>query len=115
MRRTVTRQLAELGYAFSRRPAPRSALELLKNAETKVDLLFTDIVMPGGMNGHELARAALVDRPGAAGAVHLGLFGQRAAQWRPAAGRASNCSSKPYRKEELARKLDEVFGRADTD
>ena len=40
-----------------------AALEVLRGSE-RVDLLFSDIVMPGGMNGAELARRARALRPG---------------------------------------------------
>jgi len=38
------------------------ALDILQHDET-IDLLFTDIVMPGGMTGVELAREARKIRP----------------------------------------------------
>jgi PAS domain S-box-containing protein len=40
-----------------------AALDVLRGPE-RVDLLFSDIVMPGGMNGAELARQARAQRPG---------------------------------------------------
>ncbi len=43
------------GYSVKRVDSARSALRLLRNGE-HVDLLFTDIMMPGGMNGIQLAQ-----------------------------------------------------------
>ena len=40
-----------------------AALEMLERS-TDVDLLFTDVVMPGGMNGRQLADEAVRRRPG---------------------------------------------------
>jgi CheY-like chemotaxis protein len=55
--------LQELGYgviAASDGPAALKALE----ANPKVRLLFTDVGLPGGMNGRQVADAALAMRPG---------------------------------------------------
>jgi PAS domain S-box-containing protein len=49
--------LESLGYKVMLAPDGRKALELLQ-AGARPDLLFTDIVMPGGFNGWELAKAA---------------------------------------------------------
>lgn len=38
-------------------------MDVLQKDPTTVDLLFTDVVMPGGMSGRELADAALALRP----------------------------------------------------
>jgi PAS domain S-box-containing protein len=57
MRRIVLRQLRGLGYRALECDRAAAALDLLQR-ET-VDLLFTDIVMPGGLDGVELARLAL--------------------------------------------------------
>ena len=68
------------------------------------DLLFTDIVMPGPMNGRQLAERMIAERPAlrvlftsgyADGAVH--------AQGR--AGQGIPMLKKPYRRSELARML----------
>jgi len=40
-----------------------SALRLLDGGASRVDLLFTDVVLPGGMSGPELAAASSVRRP----------------------------------------------------
>ena len=41
----------------------QEALEALQGPD-RIDLLFTDLVMPGGMSGIELARQAQAIRPG---------------------------------------------------
>jgi CheY-like chemotaxis protein len=57
------RNLISLGYRVVPATDARSALILLAS-EAVVDLLFTDVVMPGGMSGPELAEAARRLRPG---------------------------------------------------
>jgi len=56
--RTVTaKQLADLGYRTLEADNSKSALQMLASCP-EIDLLFTDIIMPGGMTGTELAREA---------------------------------------------------------
>lgn len=54
--------LRELGYRVLEAPNGQTALELLREEESEVDLLFTDVVLPG-LNGRELADQALRVRP----------------------------------------------------
>jgi PAS domain S-box-containing protein len=63
VRQTAVALLGELGYRVVEAENGPAALELL-NARADIDLLFTDVVMPGGMKGSELAREALKRRPG---------------------------------------------------
>jgi PAS domain S-box-containing protein len=56
--------LRELGYHVIEAPDGPSALRLLERQEGRVDLLFTDVVLPGGMTGSVLAGAAREKRPG---------------------------------------------------
>jgi signal transduction histidine kinase len=49
--------LRELGYRVLEAPNGKAALDLLQ-ANPDVDLLFTDVGLPGGMNGRQLAEAA---------------------------------------------------------
>jgi PAS domain S-box-containing protein len=56
--RVVTlKQLTDLGYRTLEAENARMALKILAE-HPEIDLLFTDIVMPGGMTGTELAREA---------------------------------------------------------
>jgi PAS domain S-box-containing protein len=52
-----------LGYEVSSAPDAVEALTLLKRADARIDVLFSDVVMPKGMGGIELAREARRLRP----------------------------------------------------
>jgi CheY-like chemotaxis protein len=55
--------LSELGYRVLEAANGAAALEALAH-EDGIDLLFTDVVMPGGMNGRQLADEAVLRCPG---------------------------------------------------
>jgi two-component system NtrC family sensor kinase len=52
----ATAYFQQLGYMVKQVAGAREALELIGN-DPKIDLVFSDIVMPGGMNGLELGHA----------------------------------------------------------
>ena len=54
--------LRELGHTVRRADAAEPALELLRRSPD-IDLVLTDLVMPGGLSGVDLARAATDIRP----------------------------------------------------
>ncbi len=62
VRQFASGQLENLGYQVLVARDGASALEVIR-ARADIDLLFTDVVMPGGMNGRQLADAALVLQP----------------------------------------------------
>jgi CheY-like chemotaxis protein len=62
LRAHTTEALADLGYQVFAAPQPAAALRILAERQ-QVALLFTDMLMPGGMNGRELADVALQRRP----------------------------------------------------
>ncbi|MCK4709891.1 MAG: response regulator, partial [Gammaproteobacteria bacterium] len=53
--------LSALGYKVSKAATAAEALSMLK--KEKYDLIFSDIVMPGGMNGYELAEKVSKEYP----------------------------------------------------
>jgi CheY-like chemotaxis protein len=55
--------LRELGYRVLEAADGPAALRELKAGDGAIDLLFTDVVLPGGMNGDELAQRARTLRP----------------------------------------------------
>lgn len=107
IRRIVLAQLKALGYEAVGAPDGRVALALLDDG-LRPGLLFTDMVMPGGMDGLELA-AAVADRlPDVrvlftSGYGHLGDVED---------GRRPHVLDKPYPRAALAAKLAEVWAAA---
>jgi PAS domain S-box-containing protein len=62
VRHVVRDQLVDLGYPVLEAENGNQAEEILEQV-SDITVLLTDIIMPGGMNGRELARAALKKRP----------------------------------------------------
>ena len=81
------------------------ALHVLRNGDP-VDLLFSDIMMPGGMNGIELARTVRGEFPA--------IFILLATGYAEAASNASTMDfpllRKPYGREVLLDKVEEILG-----
>ncbi|MFD2300526.1 response regulator [Paracidovorax citrulli] len=63
VRSTVAESLREQGYRVLEAEDGPSALEMLREAGP-LDLLLTDVGLPGGMNGRQVADAGRVLRPG---------------------------------------------------
>ena len=63
VRMLVADVLSDLGYAAIEAEDGASGLRVLESA-ARVDLLVTDVGLPGGMNGRQVADAARVLRPG---------------------------------------------------
>ena len=103
VRHYVTVQLESLGYKVI--PAINASDALAIAAEgTPFDLLFTDIVMAGGMNGRELAEQMVAARPSLRVLFTSGYaYDSLHAQGRATMG--APLLRKPYRKAELARML----------
>ncbi|OWV96613.1 hybrid sensor histidine kinase/response regulator [Rhizobium sp. R72] len=106
VRRVAVARLSSMGYSVLEAENGHRALEVLQ-ANDNIALLFTDIVMPGGMTGDELAREARDLRPEIAvlftsGYSEPGLVGQDGvpgAQW----------LRKPYTARDLAAKIRELL------
>jgi PAS domain S-box-containing protein len=99
VRRLVRRQLTELGYTVHEAGNGPEALTMLRSP-LSVDLMFTDIIMPEGMTGYELAVLARDSRPGLRILFTSGYTAIGAAQDHERGD--VPLLSKPYRKSELA-------------
>ncbi|HWB51853.1 MAG TPA: MASE4 domain-containing protein [Stellaceae bacterium] len=107
LRAVLLRQLDELGY---RTVAAENALAARKLIESGIgiDLLLTDIIMPGKVDGYQLAREFLAARPGGKVLLTSGFPGARLADL-DELGMEMRLLDKPYRKQDLARTLREVL------
>jgi CheY-like chemotaxis protein len=63
VREYVVTQIKSFGYATVSASNAAEALAIIDGPE-RIDLLFTDVIMPGGMNGRQLAIEALTRRQG---------------------------------------------------
>ena len=100
----VVDMLAQLGHAPTRVTTAGAALGALADGRV-VDLLFTDVLMPGGMDGLALAREVARRRPGLPVLLTTGYTGGGAA----AVPLGLPLLRKPYRIEELAQALERVL------
>jgi CheY-like chemotaxis protein len=100
--------LQELHYKVVVAHNAREALDHLRGPE-RIDILFSDVVMPGGMNGAQLAANARHVRPGLKVLLTSGYVADRANDY--GTGVDVPVLNKPYRRDELARTLRIVLGR----
>ncbi|MCC5795156.1 MAG: PAS domain-containing protein [Chromatiales bacterium] len=107
VREHLVAQLRQLGYQVSSAADGQQALDLLKQ-EADTALLFTDVVMPGGMNGRELAEAARALRPGLKVLFTSG-YTENAIIHQGRLDVGVQLLSKPYRRQELAAKVRKVL------
>jgi two-component system cell cycle sensor histidine kinase/response regulator CckA len=63
LRAGVRKALGQLGYRILEAPTGSKALEVWKENRNEIGLLLTDLVMPGGTNGKELAQTLLKENP----------------------------------------------------
>ncbi|WEZ84310.1 PAS domain S-box protein [Rhizobium sp. 32-5/1] len=111
VRETVVALLSDLGYRVLKAKDAQSALTVIESGMA-IDLLFTDVVMPGPMKSPELARQARERLPGISvlftsgytenSIVHSGRLDE-----------GVELLSKPYTREALARKIRYLLSKAD--
>jgi PAS domain S-box-containing protein len=107
LREVVVKQLTSLGLAVLEAENAQQALERLDGA-TAVDLVFSDVVLPGGMDGIALTREVVKRHPESKILLTSGFPGSRLAD-AEGLGSAVRLLSKPYRKDDLARAVREVL------
>jgi CheY-like chemotaxis protein len=103
MRLLAQTYLTEFGYRTEVADSAEAALAVLRDGRP-VDLLFTDLILPGTLDGRDLARAAMRLRPGLRCLVTTG-GDEPVVDGLP-------LLPKPYRKEDLAHAIRDCLGQA---
>ncbi|WP_312485797.1 response regulator [Massilia timonae] len=108
------RELAEsmlemAGYDVLSAPSGERALGLLESGE-QADLLFTDVIMPGGMNGLELIERVHARRPGLPVLVTTGYMDELPGRGKPSG--TLDVLSKPYQHQDLLDRVGAALKRA---
>ena len=110
VRSSVIQRVEALGYHVVAAVNGKEALQRLR-ADPGIDMLFTDIVMPGGMSGWELADQARRIRPGLPVLFTSGYALETLVEQGRVQAQAV-VLTKPYRKAELALRLRDAFAAA---
>jgi PAS domain S-box-containing protein len=108
VRKIVCRLLRDFGCTVIEANSAAAALTILQS-DREIDLMFSDVVMPGGISGAELVQAARRLRPGIKTLLTTG-FAEASLRNHMQFGDAGEIITKPYRRQELARKLKSVLG-----
>jgi CheY-like chemotaxis protein len=108
MRRLARRMLSEMGYQVLEAENADVAARLL-DTQASIDLLFTDVVMPGGMDGRALGHWARQAHPGL-GVLLTSGFAQHTAGVEPPGAEPLPMLSKPYSKEQLQESVRTLLG-----
>jgi len=103
--------LLALGYRVLTASSGWQAMERLAESPN-IDLLFSDVVMPGGMNGYELAERATNAYPQLKVLLTSG-YTDKAVAHNGQARFAANLLSKPYSQAELAQGVRALLGELD--
>jgi PAS domain S-box-containing protein len=110
VRGTVVELLSELGYRVLKAKDAQSALAIVESG-VPIDVLFSDVVMPGPLRSPELARKARERLPGVAVLFTSG-YTENAIVHAGRLDEGIELLSKPYTREALARKLRAVLRSA---
>ncbi|MBV8169735.1 MAG: response regulator [Alphaproteobacteria bacterium] len=109
VRELASEALHELGYVTIVAHNGPQALAVLRDAKKRIDILFSDVVMPGGMNGAQLAVEARRLRPALRVLLTSGYTAD-ALSSDHGVDAATALLKKPYRTEDLAAHLRVVLG-----
>jgi PAS domain S-box-containing protein len=99
--------LKDFGYTVLRAANAAEGIETIER-HTAIDLLFTDLIMPGGMNGVMLARAARRMRPAMKILLTTG-YAEASIERVDARGTEFDLIGKPYKRADLAARVRQVI------
>jgi PAS domain S-box-containing protein len=104
--------LKELGYRVMEADNGAAALQALETASEPIDLLFTDVILPGGMTGADIAQQARAQQPGLRILFATG-YARNAIIHHGRLDPGVELLTKPFTYAELATKVREMLDRDD--
>jgi CheY-like chemotaxis protein len=110
VRAHVERQLVDAGYRVVTADSGAAAVPILESG-VPIDLLFTDVIMPGGINGRELAERARRIRP-TLPVLFTSGYTENSIVHQGRLDNGVNLLMKPYRKRQLLQKVRDILDRA---
>ena len=107
IRMLIGEVLAESGYAVIEAPDGPAGLKVLES-NARVDLLITDVGLPGGMNGRQVADAARATRPNLK-VLFITGYAENAVIGRGRLDHGMFVMTKPFQMEILADRIREII------
>ena len=109
VRNLTVKRLTELGYEVLHASDGIAAIKMFEEG-LRVDLVFTDVIMPGGVSGFDVIRRAIELGPQTKALMTSGYTEDIAVDQEQAIGPAIRLLRKPYRQAELKQTIREVLG-----
>jgi PAS domain S-box-containing protein len=107
IRMLIGEVLAESGYAVIEAPDGPAGLKVLES-NARIDLLVTDVGLPGGMNGRQVADAARVSRPDLK-VLFITGYAENAVVGNGRLEKGMFVVTKPFQMESLAARIREII------
>jgi two-component system, cell cycle sensor histidine kinase and response regulator CckA len=111
LRRLTERVLRQAGYDTLSLGSAEEALKMLEHGTQAVDLLLTDVMLPGSLQGNELASAAASARPKLP-VLFMSGYSRDALTSAGRLGEGVNLLEKPFTPDSLVRAVREVLDRS---
>ncbi len=106
IRMLIGELLAEAGYAVIEAPDGPAGLKVLES-NARIDLLITDVGLPGGLNGRQIADAARVNRPDLK-VLFITGYAENAVVSKGRLEKGMYVATKPFKMDELAARIREI-------
>jgi len=107
IRMLIAEVLASTGYTVIEAPDGPAGLRVLES-NARIDLLITDVGLPGGLNGRQVADAARVTRPGLKILFVTG-YAENAIVGRGGLGKGMHVLTKPFQMDIFADRIREIL------
>jgi signal transduction histidine kinase/ActR/RegA family two-component response regulator len=109
VRTILRRYLTSWGYTLLEAPSGVAALELIRREAPPIDLLLTDLVMPGGVDGRSLSKHMIAEQPQAR-VVFMSGYTEHAALHNSELGPDDYFVQKPFSAQVLSETLHRALG-----